>query len=163
MGDFNDDIWGATPTRPWQEGLDDASLLDPLLATPHHPDVGQYYSCIPRHGERRRLDAILVHQQIPNIPWTYHYVIRMPIYDHSLVLLGLKWCTGGHITKPPPPQLSVARWYTPHFQKFTTQMASLGSCDTQAPLMRARLILSAIARAARPWSTRNNQTTSPVG
>ena len=44
MGDLNDDSWAAAPTRPWKEGLDDASLLDPLLATTYHPDVGQYYT-----------------------------------------------------------------------------------------------------------------------
>ena len=44
MGDFNNDIWAAAPVRPRQEGLDDASLFDPLLATPHHPDKGQYYT-----------------------------------------------------------------------------------------------------------------------
>ena len=40
MGDFDDDIWTAAPTHPWQEGLDDASLLNPGLATPHHPEAG---------------------------------------------------------------------------------------------------------------------------
>ena len=103
MGDFNDDIWATAPTRPWQESLDDAGLLDLLLATPHHPDAGQYYTRIPRHGKPRRLDAIVVRRQIPNIPWTYYDVIRMPMSNHALVLLGLQWRTGGRVTKPPPP------------------------------------------------------------
>ena len=84
MGDWNDDIWAA-PTRLWQEGLDDASLPNLLLATPHHPNARQYYTRIPRHGRPRRLDTMLVRQQIPNIPWTYYGVIRMTISDHSLV------------------------------------------------------------------------------
>ena len=47
--------WALAPARPWQEGLDDTSLLDPLLATPQHPEAGQYYTCIPRHGDHAGL------------------------------------------------------------------------------------------------------------
>ena len=64
MGNFNDDIWAASPSCSCQVGLDDASLLGPLLSTPHHPDIGQYYTCIPRHGKPRRLNAMLVCRQI---------------------------------------------------------------------------------------------------
>ena len=103
MGDFNDNIWASPPTRPWQKGLNNAELLDPLLATSHNPEASQYYTRIPRHGKPRRLDAILVRQQIPYIPWTYYTVIRMPISDHSLVLIGLRWRTGGHTTIGPKP------------------------------------------------------------
>ena len=35
VGDFSDDTWAASPTGLWEEGLEDASLPDPLLATPH--------------------------------------------------------------------------------------------------------------------------------
>ena len=44
--------------------------------------------------------------------------------------------------------------------KSLLHMASLGSCDTQAPLARTRFILSAIARAARPRRKRKNRTTA---
>ena len=133
MGDFNDDIWASPPTRPWQKGLDNAELLDPLLATPHNPEASQYYTRIPRHGRPRRLDAILVRQQIPNIPWTYYNVIRMPISDHSLVLIGLRWRTGGHTTTSPKPQPNVKRWYASHFKKFKTNMANTAPPDTDPP------------------------------
>ena len=63
---------------------------------------GQYYTRIPRHA--RRLDAILVRQQIPNIPWTYYGVIPMPISDHSLVLVDVRWRT--RVTLPPAHHLS---------------------------------------------------------
>ena len=145
MGYFKDDIWAASPTHPWQEGLDGTSVLDPVLATPHHPDVGQYFTRIPRHGRPRRWDAILIREQILNIPWTYYIVMRMPVSDHSMVVLGLKWCTRGRVTMHPPPQPTVARWYAPHFKKFTTRMACLGHCDTHTPPTQARLILGAIA------------------
>ena len=102
----------------------------------------------------------MVRQQIPNIPWPYYDVICEPIFDHALVLLGVQWLTAGRVTKPPPLQPSVARWYTPHFQKFTTQMASVRYCDTRAPLARAHVIMSAIARAPCPRRKRNNQTTT---
>ena len=124
-GEFGDDIWASPPTRPWQKGLDNAESLDPLLATSHNPEASQYYTRIPRHGRPRRLDAILVRQRIPNIPWTYYNVIRMPISDHSLVLIGLRWCTGGHTTIGPKPQPDVKRWYASHFKKFKTNMANL--------------------------------------
>ena len=92
--------------------LDNAELLDPLLATSHNPEASQHYTRIPRHGRPRRLDAILVRQQIPNIPWTYYNIIRMPISDHSLVLIGLRWRTGGHTTTSPKPQPNVKRRYS---------------------------------------------------
>ena len=59
MGDFNDDMWASPPTRPWQVGLDNSELPDPLLTMPHHLEVGHYYAHIPRHGKLRKLDAIL--------------------------------------------------------------------------------------------------------
>ena len=49
MGDVNDDIWATAPTRPWQEGLDAANLIDLLLATPNHTDSKQCYTRISRH------------------------------------------------------------------------------------------------------------------
>ena len=68
MGDYNDDIWSPNPTRPWQEDLANGVFLDPLHASGQPPDPRQYYTRIPRHGRPRRLDAILIRQQIPNIP-----------------------------------------------------------------------------------------------
>ena len=154
MGDFNDNIWASPPTRPWQEGLDDARLLGPLLSTSHHRDVGQYYTHIPRHGRPRRLDAILIRQQIPNVPSTYYNVINMPISDHSLVLLGLRWRVGGRPKTSTTPQPTIWRSCAPHFKRFTTQISSMGQCTSQVPVMKARHILGAITRAARPWKTR---------
>ena len=34
MGNFNQDIGASCPSRPWQEGLDDANPLDPPLSPP---------------------------------------------------------------------------------------------------------------------------------
>ena len=149
-------------TRPWQKGLDNTELLDPLLATSHNPEASQYYTHIPRHGRPRRLDAILVRQQIPNIPRTYYNVIRMPISDHSLVLIGLRWRTGGHTTIGPKPEPNVKRWYALHFKKYKTSMANVAPPDRDPPLPQARRILSAIARAARPEHARHT-TTQPQG
>ena len=101
-------------------------------------------------------------QEIPNMCWTYYDVIRIPMLDHVLVPLGLQLRTRAHVTKPPPPQSSAARWYAPGFPKFTTQMASLGISDTETPLAPAQLILNTIAWAARPRPKRNNQTTTPT-
>ena len=90
IGDFNDDIWSPNPTRPWQQDLASGELLDPLHAINQPPEPPQqYYTRIPRHGRPRRLDAILIRQQIPNIPWTYYDTIQMPISDHALVMLGV--------------------------------------------------------------------------
>ena len=89
MGDYNDDIWSPNPTRPWQEDLANGVFLDQLHTSSQPPEPGQYSTRIPRHGRPRRLDAILIRQQIPNIPWTYYDTIQMPISDHALVLLGV--------------------------------------------------------------------------
>ena len=94
MGDYNDDIWSSNPTRPWQEDLANRVFLDPLQVSSQPPEPRQYYTRIPRHGRPRRLDAILIKQQTPNIPWTYYYTIQMPISDHALVLLGIRWMIG---------------------------------------------------------------------
>ena len=88
MGDYNDDIWLPDPTRPWQQDLANGELLDPVHASNQPLEPRQYYTRIPRHGRPRRLDAILVRQQIPNTSWTYYDTIQMPISDHALVLLG---------------------------------------------------------------------------
>ena len=111
-------------------GVYDESGDNPLLATSHNPEASQYYTHIPRHSRPRRLDAILVRQQIPNIPWTYYNVIRMPISDHSLVLIGLRWRTGGHTTTGPKPGPNVKCWYTSHFKNFKTNMANMAPPDT---------------------------------
>ena len=100
MGDYNDDIWSPNPTRPWQEDLANRVFLNPLHASSQPPEPRQYYIRIPRHGRPRRLDAILIRQQIPNIPWTYYDTIQMPISDHALVLLGVRWRIGA----PDPPR-----------------------------------------------------------
>ena len=94
MGDYNDDIWSPNPTRPWQVDLANGVFLDPLHASSKPPEPRQYYTRIPRHGRPRRLDAILIRQQIPNIPWTYYDTIQMPISDHALLLLEVRWRIG---------------------------------------------------------------------
>ena len=104
MGDYNDDIWSSNPTRPWQEDLANGVFLDPLHASSQPPEPRQYYTCIPRHGRPRRLDAILIRQQIPNIPSTYYDTILMPIPDHAMVLLGIRWRMGA----PDPPRMKTA-------------------------------------------------------
>ena len=100
MGDYNDDIWSSNPTRPWQKDLANSVFLDPLHASSQPPDPRQYYTRIPRHERPRRLDAILIRQQIPNVPWTYFDTIQMPISDHALVLLGIRWRIRG--PRPSP-------------------------------------------------------------
>ena len=90
MGDCNDDIWSSDPTSPWQQDLANSVLLDPLHASSQPPEPRHYYTHIPRHGRPLRLDAILIRQQITNIPWTYYDTIQMPISDHALVLLGIR-------------------------------------------------------------------------
>ena len=150
MGDYNDDIWSPNPTRPWQQDLANGVFLDPLHASSQPPDPRQYYTRIPRHGRPRRLDAILIRQQIPNIPWTHYDTIQMPISDHALVLLGVRWRIGA----PDPPrkktQPTVAKWYTKQFQRFTNTISTLPVTNNDPPLRTARRILSAIAHAARP-------------
>ena len=60
MGDYNDDILPPSPIRPWQKGLADSELLDPLLAASKQLEAGQYYTHIPRRGRPHHLDAILM-------------------------------------------------------------------------------------------------------
>ena len=109
MGDYNDHIWSSNPKRPWQQDLANSVLLDPLHASTQPPEPRQYYTHFPRHGQPRRLDAILIRQQVPNIPWTYYETIQMFISDHALVLLGIRWRIGA--PKPPcrKPQPSVSK------------------------------------------------------
>ena len=123
MGDFNNDIWATAPTRPWQEGLDDTSLLDPLLATPHHPDTGQYYTRIPRHGKPRKLDAILVRSKY----LTYHGHPMTLSACPCLTMPSSCWDSNGvreatspshHRRSPPDP--------TPPPLSFPTPCPSLG-------------------------------------
>ena len=73
----------------------------------------------------------------------------MPISDHTLVLLGIRWRIGAPNAPCRKPQPSVSKWYTTHFQRFTNSMSTLVK-DTNPPLHTARHILSAIAHAARP-------------
>ena len=115
MGDYNDDIWSSDPTRPWQQDLANGVLLDPLHASSQPPEPRRYCTHIPRHGRPRRLGAILIRQQIPNIPWTYYDTIQMPILDHALVLLGIRWRIGAPNPPYRKPQPSVSKWYTTHF------------------------------------------------
>ena len=133
MGDYNDDIWSSDPTRPWQHDLANSTFLDPLHASSQPPDPRQYYTRIPRHGRPRRLGAILIRQQIPNIPWTYHDTIQMPISDHALVLLGIGWRIGAPNPPRRKPQPSVLKWYTTHFQRFTNSMSTLPVKETDPP------------------------------
>ena len=133
-------------------------FLDPLHASSQPPDPRQYYTRIPRHGRPRRLDAILIRQQIPNIPWTYYDTIQMPISDHALVLLGVRWRIG--VPDPPrrKPQPTVAKWYTKQYQRFTNTISTLSVTNNDPPLRTARRILSAIAHAARPRRPTRAQT-----
>ena len=150
MGDYNDDIWSSNPTRPWREDLCNGVFLDPLHASSQPPEPRQYYTRTPRHGRPRRLDAILIKQQIPNIPWTYYDTIQMPISDHTLVLLGIRWRIGAPDPPRRKPQPTVTKSYTTHFQRFTNSISTLPVKNTDPPLHIARRILSAIAHAARP-------------
>ena len=107
------------------------------------------------------LDAILIRQQIPNIRWTYYDTIRMPISDHALVLLGIRWRIGAPDPPRRKPQPSVSNWCTTHFKRFTNSISTLPVKDTDPPLHTARRILSAIAHAARPrHSTRTKTPTT---
>ena len=155
---YNDDIWSSNPTRPWQHNLANSVFLDPLHASSQPPDPRQYYTRIPRHGRPRRLDAILIRQQIPNIPWTYYDTIQMPISDHALVLLGIRWRIGAPDPPRRKPQPSVSTWYTTQFQRFTNTLSTLPVKDTDLPLHTARCILSAIAHAARPRQSTRTKT-----
>ena len=160
MGDYNDDMWSPNPTRPWQEDLANGVFLDPLHASSQPPDPRQYYTRIPRHGRPRRLDAILIKQQIPNIPWTYYDTIQMPISDHALVLLGIRWRIGAPDPPRRKPQPTVAKWYTKQFQRFANTISTLPVTNNDPPLRTARRILSAIAHAARPRQPTRAQTTA---
>ena len=160
MGDYNDDIWSSNPTRPWQEDLANGVFLDPLHASSRPPDPRQCYTRIPRHGRPRRLDAILIRQQIPNIPWTYDDTIQMPILDHALDLLGFRWRIGAPDPPRRKPQPTVTKWYTTHFQRFTNSISTLPVKNTDPPLHTARRILSAIAHAARPQQPTRTKTSA---
>ena len=158
MGDYNDDIWSFETTRPWQQDLANGELLEPLHANNQPAEPRQCYTHFPRHGRSRRLDAILIRQQIPNIPWTYYDTIQMPISDHALVLFGIRWRIGAPGPPYRNPQPSVSKWYTTHFQRFTNSMSTLPVKDTDPPLHTARRILSAIAHAARPRYPKRTKT-----
>ena len=133
MGYYNDNTWSPDPTRPWQQDLASGELLDPLHANNQPPEPRQYYTRIPRHGRPRRLDAILIRQQIPNIPWTYYDTIQMPISDHALVMLGIRWRIGAPDTPYRKPQPSVSKWYATHFQRFANSMSTLPVKTTDPP------------------------------
>ena len=153
MGDYNDDMWSSDPTRPWQQDLANAVLLDPLHASSQPPEPRQYYTRITHY-----LDAMLIWQQIPNIPWTYYDTIQMPISDNALVLLGIHWKIGAPNPPCRKPQPLVSKWYTTDFQRFTNSMSTLPVKDTEPPLHTARPILSAIAHAARPRHPKRTKT-----
>ena len=93
------------------------------------------------------MDSILIRQQIPNIPWTYNDTIQMPISDHALPMLGIRWRIGAPDTPYRKPQPSVSKWYATHFQRFTNTMSTrpVKTTDPPPPLHTARRILSAIA------------------
>ena len=74
----------------------------------------------------------------------------MPISDHALVLLGIRWRIGAPDPPRRKPQPSVSTWYTTQFQRFTNTISTLPVKDTDPPLHTARRILSSIAHAARP-------------
>ena len=160
MGYYHDDIWSPDPTRPWQQDLANGELLDPLHANKQPLEPRQYYTRIPRHGRPRCLDAILIRQQIPNIPWTYYDTIQMPISDHTLVMLGICWRIGTPGTPYRKLQPSVSKWYTKHFQRFTNSMSTLPVKGTDPPVHTARRILSAIAHAARPKHPKRTKTSA---
>ena len=94
--------------------------------------------------------GILIRQQIPNIPWTYCDTIQMPISDHALVLLGIRWRIGAPDPPRRKPQPTVSKWYTTHFERFTNSISTLPVKNTDPRLHTPRRILSAIAHAARP-------------
>ena len=102
-----------------------------------------------KHGRPRRLDSILIRQQIPNIPWTYNDTIQMPISDHALLMLGIRWRIGAPDTPYRKPQPSVSKWYATHFQRFTNTMSTrpVKTTDPPPPCIRhdASCLLSQIA------------------
>ena len=98
------------------------------------PDPRQYYTRIPRHGLPRRPDAILIRQQLPNIPWTYYDTIQIPISDHALVLLGVRWRTGAPDPPRRKPHPKVTKWYTKQFQRFTNTISTLPVTNNDQPL-----------------------------
>ena len=152
MGDYNDDIWSPNPTRTTGE------FLDPLHANSQPPEPRWYSTHIPRRGRPQRLNAILVRQQIPNIPWTYYDTMEMPILDHALVMsVSGYWRIGVPDTPHRKPQPSVSKWYALPFQRFTNTMSTVPAKTTDAPLHRARGVFSAIAHAARPRLYKHGQ------
>ena len=158
MGDYNHDIWSSDPARPWQHDLANSGFLDPLHANSQPTEPRQYYTHIPRHGRPRRPNAIMIRQQIPNIPWTYYDTIQMPISDHGLVLLGIRWWIGA----PNPPrrklQPSVSKWYTTYFSALPTQCPPYPLRTPTPCLHTAWRIPSAIAHAARPRHSKRTKT-----
>ena len=92
----------------------------------------------------------MVRQQIPNIPWTYYDTTQMPIPDHSLVPLGIRWRIGAPDPLRRKPQPTVSKFCTTHFQRFANSISTLPVKDTDPPPHTARHILSAIAHTARP-------------
>ena len=158
MGDYSDEICSPDPTHPWQQDLATGELLNPLHTNNQPPKPRQYYTHTPRHGRPRRLDAISMRQQIPNIPWTDYDTIQMPISDHALVMLGIRWKIGAPDTPYRKPQPSVSKWYATHFQWFTNSMSTLPVKTTDPPLHTARRMLSAIAHAARPRHPKRTKT-----
>ena len=156
MGDFNDALWNDQPNRPWQEGLQTADLIDPLLASSHQPEATQYYTRIPKRGNPRRLDAILIRQQTPNIGCSGYEVVHMPISDHAMVLLRIAWGKPTQLgLKRPPP--TVARWFTPQFKRYANMIASLPHKPHDTSLNKTRRILAATARAARPHTRKQTE------
>ena len=89
----------------------------------------------------------------------------MPISEHSLVLLGIRWRIGAHDPPRRIPQPTVTKWYTTHFQWFTNSISTLHVKNTDPPLHTARRILS--ARPHQPTRTKvsatatSSETTDP--
>ena len=102
----------------------------------------------------------MIRQQIPNIPWTYYDTIQMPISDHALVLLGIRWRIGAPDPPHKKPQPTVTKWYTTHCQRFTNTISTLPVKNTDPPLHTAWRILSAIAHAARPRQPARTKTSA---
>ena len=67
-------------------------------------------------------------QQIPNIPWAYCDVLCIPIFVHSLVLLGIKWRMEGALGHPPPAIANYDTLEAPeyHIRKQTGKMSTCG-------------------------------------
>ena len=67
IGDYKDNIWSSDAARPWQQDLANGVLLDPLHAS-SQPAEPQRYTTLHTHSTAwtlRRLDAILIRQQVP--------------------------------------------------------------------------------------------------